>query len=355
MHDDPGAALVIAEEPGLALAVLDALPDATAVLDYSGTIIAVNSAWRAFAFDNGGSATDTGPGVNYLKVCARSAATGDRDAADILGCLRAVLSGEAVECELEYPCDSPDEQRWFRARFTAIGAHGGAAVSSHVNISRRKRAELELVHRASYDPLTGLANRVLFIETLTEFLDCRPGRVLAQPDMAQPDIAQPDRAQPDRAQPDRAQPDRAQPDRVEPRTTHGIPAQVGTTRRVGLLYLGLDQFTLINDDFGHAVGDELLLATTRRLRQLVRDGDTVARLGGDEFAVCAPGITEDELTAMAERIGSALAEPHLVHGEQLRVGASLGVYLSAPGDTAAGAIHWADQAMYLVKNTRLPA
>ena len=66
---------------GLARAVLDALPDATAVLDPAGTIVDVNQAWLMFAVDNGGQPESTGLGVNYLDLCARSAAAGCQDAA----------------------------------------------------------------------------------------------------------------------------------------------------------------------------------------------------------------------------------------------------------------------------------
>ena len=319
VSDSPG----MADEPGFARAVLDALPDATAVLDSSGTIIAVNAAWRNFAADNGGHRSETGPGVNYLQVCERSAASGDPDATDIVGCLRAVLAGDAVEREWEYPCETLTGQHWFIARFTAVGGTAGGAVSSHVDITRRKRAEQELAHRASHDPLTGLANSVLFIEKLTEALEPRPtrGTVADVPSMRGSEWH------------------------------NSVPEGIREVTRVGLLYIDLDEFKPINDAFGHATGDQLLLATTRRLRENVRVSDTVARLGGDEFAICAPRITADGLDALAARIDHALSEPHDIHGQHILVRASIGVYLAAAGDTAAGAVHFADQAMYAAKRT----
>ena len=108
----------------------------------------------------------------------------------------------------------------------------------------------------------------------------------------------------------------------------------------------------MNDVFGHAAGDELLLMTTHRLRSHIRPQDTVARLGGDEFAVCAPRITADGLAALAARIGAALAEPVKIHGQQLHVSASVGVHLAAAGESAADALHAADLAMYKVKGAR---
>jgi diguanylate cyclase (GGDEF)-like protein len=283
-------------------AVLDALPDATAILDAGGRIIAVNKTWRMFAEDNGGTAEKTGVGVSYLDVCERAASSGVRDAVEVLSGLRAVLAREAVEREWEYACSSPSVRRWFISRTTGIDdAHGGAVVS-HVNISRRKRSEQALAHQASHDPLTGLANRLLFTKTMTETLQRRAGRDLYAD--------------------------------------------------VGLLYVDLDDFKPVNDVFGHAAGDELLLMTTHRLRSNIRPQDTVARLGGDEFAVCAPRITADGLAALADRIGAALAEPVKIHGQQLHVSASVGVHLAAAGESAADALHAADIAMYKVKGAR---
>ena len=219
------------------MAVLDALPDATAVLDHSGLIVAVNHAWRMFAVDNGGDPESTGVGVNYLDVCARAAAAGSYDAQQVLLGLRAVLAGEAVEGEWEYPCDSPSVKRWFISRITSIGAPLGGAVTSHVNITRRKALEQELAHQAFHDPLTVLANRELFVRKVSDMLADRRGR------------------------------------------TDG--------EQVSLLYIDLDDFKPVNDQYGHAAGDEVLLEVAQRLRLCVRPQDTLARLGGDEFAVCA--------------------------------------------------------------------
>jgi diguanylate cyclase (GGDEF)-like protein len=284
------------------VAVLDALPDATAILDAAGRIIAVNKAWRMFSADNGGTEENTGVGVSYLDVCVRAAESGVRDAVEVVAGLRAVLAREAVEREWEYTCSSPSVKRWYISRITVIDDPHGGAVVSHVNISRRKRSEQELTHQASHDPLTGLANRLLFTKTLAEAVQRRAGR-----------------------------------DR------HAD---------VGLLYIDLDDFKPVNDAYGHAAGDELLLMTTHRLRSQVRPQDTVARLGGDEFAVCAPRITADGLAALAARIGAALGEPVRIHGRQVLVSASVGVHLAAAGESAADALHAADLAMYKVKSAR---
>jgi hypothetical protein len=82
--------------------LLDAMPDSTAVLDETGTIVAVNHAWQMFTHDNGGEPSTTGPGVNYLSVCSASAAAGSADAAEVEIALRQVIDGETVESVLDY-------------------------------------------------------------------------------------------------------------------------------------------------------------------------------------------------------------------------------------------------------------
>lgn len=281
--------------------VLDALPDATAVLDADGVITAVNHAWRMFTIDNGGEPDSTGVGVNYLDVCQRSAVGGCEDAAQVAVGLRAVLAGDTVHHEQEYPCPSPQAHRWFLLRITPLVRETTGAVVSHVNITRRKMAEQVLEHQAAHDPLTSLANRTRFKAVLTKALLERPGR--------------------------------------PPR------------RDVGVLYLDLDGFKLVNDNYGHDAGDEVLLAAAYRLRNLVRAQDTVARLGGDEFAIAAPRISTNGLIELAARITRTLAVPQVIHGHSICVPTSVGFYLAASGEAADDVIRHADAAMYVVKRS----
>jgi diguanylate cyclase (GGDEF)-like protein len=289
-------------EPGFATEVLDALPDATAILDREGSIVAVNKAWRMFAIDNGGSPEATGVGVSYLDVCTRAAEAGCADAVEVLTGLQSVLSGETVESDREYPCPSPTVGRWFNSRITPIGGSTGGAVVSHVNISRRIRSERDLTHRASHDSLTGLGNRMLFAEELARALS-------------------------------------AQSDRR-------------STSDVGVLYIDLDGFKSINDTFGHDAGDEVLLTTAHRMRAQLRPRDCVARLGGDEFGICALRITSEGLAELARRLEAALAEPHQIHGNEVVVGGSVGLHVAVAGESGSEVIRLADQAMYGVKASR---
>ena len=299
----------------MAAAVLDAVPDATAVVAQDGSILAVNHAWRMFSLDNGGSPETNDVGVNYLDVCARAKENGCEDGGRVARCLRAVLAGETVEAEMEYPCPSPASRRWFLLRITRLSGHGLPAILSHVNITRRKMAEEELTRAASHDPLSGLANRTLLDARLAGALAARRGHSGGPHDR----IA------------------------VEP------PADVG------VIYVDLDGFKSINDRFGHSAGDEVLLTVAHRIRRLARSGDTVARLGGDEFAILAPRIDRAGLTGIAARIEKSLGEPHHVHGNRVRAAGSVGTYLAVAGEDPKVALRNADQAMYATKRARKSA
>jgi diguanylate cyclase (GGDEF)-like protein len=106
---------------------------------------------------------------------------------------------------------------------------------------------------------------------------------------------------------------------------HAIGNARGTDQPVTLFYLDLDSFKPVNDTFGHAAGDRLLVAVGERLRRFTRPGDIVARLGGDEFAVLigAP-LSAAEADALELRLAEAFSEPFAIDGAQLRIGASVG-------------------------------
>ena len=120
---------------------LKALPAHTAVLDRSGTIILVNDAWTAFARANGGSSAVTA-GANYLDICRQTAAE-ETQADQAFAGIHAVLDGSVPLFEMEYPCHSPREQRWFLMTVSPLSGQGGAIVS-HANITARKKAEQAL-------------------------------------------------------------------------------------------------------------------------------------------------------------------------------------------------------------------
>jgi diguanylate cyclase (GGDEF)-like protein/PAS domain S-box-containing protein len=166
------------------------------------------------------------------------------------------------------------------------------------DVTERRQLERELTHQAFHDSLTGLANRVLFADRL--------GHALAR------------------------------------------GARDGSV--VGVLFIDLDDFKVVNDTLGHAVGDQLLIAVAERISGALRADDTAARLGGDEFAALVenvqdPGAVEETAT----RILAALAEPIIIDGEPQQAVASIGITTTPEADTADALLRQADLALYVAK------
>ncbi len=170
---------------------------------------------------------------------------------------------------------------WIEARtqmvFDAAGEPDGLLIIGR-DISDRVDLEERLRHQAFHDPLTGLPNRALFMDRLTQALS-----------------------------------------RAERRAA-----------TMAVLFLDLDRFKLINDSLGHEAGDALLVAVAERLRACLRPADTVARFGGDEFIVLLEdGATQESAVAVAGRMLAALAQPYALNGSAMFSGASIGITLSA--------------------------
>jgi len=280
---------------------LDSLSAHIALVDASGEIFLANEAWRRFARANGTPPQEVSEGVNYLEVCDSAGRAGSEEAATFADGLRSVLDGRLGEFAMEYPCHSPTEKRWFVARATRFlaGDVAEGAVVTHENITERKLAEEEASHRALHDPLTDLPNRRLLRDRLEQALS------------------------------------RA--------------SREGTT--VAVIYLDLESFKAVNDEFGHEAGDRLLVAVARRLRGCLRKSDTAARLGGDEFVVLLDGVRgEGETLALSERLAGALEEPFSVEGTQRTLSASMGMALSTlPHERPEDLLRFADLAMYRSK------
>ena len=149
------------------------------------------------------------------------------------------------------------------------------------DISERKRLEARLQHQASHDPLTGLANRALFLDRLQ--------RAIRQ----------------------------SQPRRGE---------------RFAVLYFDLDRFKTVNDTLGHPTGDRLLTALAQRVQACLDPRTTVARLGGDEFAVLLDNVAgETAATEVATRIAQDLARPFQLGGREVHLTTSIGIVLGPGG------------------------
>ena len=122
---------------------------------------------------------------------------------------------------------------------------------------------------------------------------------------------------------------------------------------VAILFVDLDHFKAVNDNLGHALGDDLLASVATRLAETMRDSDTVARLGGDEFVVLAEDLTSDaEALTVAERVLHALKEPFLIGATEVSMLASVGVSVSHdPEADPETLLREADIAMYRTKRT----
>jgi diguanylate cyclase (GGDEF)-like protein/PAS domain S-box-containing protein len=174
-----------------------------------------------------------------------------------------------------------------------------AVVINSRDVTDRQALEHELNRRAFHDPLTGLANRALFLD--------RVGHALTRAER----LADP----------------------------------------VAVLFLDLDDFKLVNDGLGHAAGDQLLVGVAERLARSIRAGDTVARFGGDEFAILLEsGAMPTTAMDVAHRVAETLAAPFRVGPDLVSVQASVGVAFGRPPpDTPESVLRDADLAMYLAK------
>jgi diguanylate cyclase (GGDEF)-like protein len=121
---------------------------------------------------------------------------------------------------------------------------------------------------------------------------------------------------------------------------------------VGLLFIDLNGFKGINDEYGHAAGDKILTTVATRIAGRVRNGDIVCRYGGDEFVVILPSVPNAvSVSRVADTIRERVALPYWINGHEQHLSAAIGESIYPDdGDTAAGLLHRADQAMYRLKS-----
>ncbi len=252
----------------VASAIVDHAADAIWLLDAEGRIIEANAAAaRLLAV-----AAEAQTGRVFADLCVST-----RQGRDAIHA--SLVEGHALNGELTMVCASGPDVPVLVSSSPVLTDHDSlVAVFAH-DIRERKAFERQLAHQARHDALTSLLNRSAAIEHL--------------------DLA--------------------------------LARSQRTDGRVALLFFDLDGFKLVNDSYGHAVGDHLLALVADRLKGLVREGETLARLGGDEFVVIAEGIHDPaHAIAFGERMVDEVSKPYLIDGQVVKIGSSAGLALSAP-------------------------
>lgn len=257
------------------------------------------------ALDRAGKATLVNPSLGRML---------DRDPAELLGQpvgeILHIVDGNGNAGD-PFPDEGEVELDFRREDGASISAHASCAslrddagrvigrVIMLMDVTSRKRAEVELARAAFSDPLTGLPNRMLF----------------------------------------------------EDRLDHAMKRRARMSAPVAVLMLDLDGFKAINDSFGHPVGDALITMVGQRLVDLTRADDTVARMGGDEFAILLDKVTDESIIhTVARRIASAFESPYEVMGSPIQMHASMGIApLTSEQEGPEDLLRFADVAMYRAK------
>ncbi|MHA7295309.1 EAL domain-containing protein [Arthrobacter sp. HLT1-21] len=211
------------------------------------------------------------------------------------------LLAHGTSTDFTYRVELPDGSlRWIFARATLERDDDGEPLKMRgtaLDITERKLGEQALERLAFQDPLTGLANRAFLAESIEQaIVDCE-----------------------------------------------------GRGTQVGVLFLDVDRFKVINDGLGHAAGDSLLVQLAARLLAAVRPEDTLARFAGDEFVIVCADMSGDSAQKLARRIRAAVQAPFELLEREVFVDVSIGIAISRSGDTPETLLRNSDAAMYRAK------
>ncbi|HVX22211.1 MAG TPA: diguanylate cyclase [Acidimicrobiales bacterium] len=296
-RDGPG--LVVDDVVGPMAALLDCLEEGIVACDAIGTVILANRAARGLqGLEDGGLlAGKTLPATTHLERLDGTPVPADRHPLAVARREGTTVSGHFV-CAA--PGDRSGRHLLISARPLPV-ASGGGAIAVLRDMTAEWEEQAHLVRRALHDPLTGLANRHLVLEELHRMLQ-------------------------------------------------GLARRGGA---VAVIYLDLDDFKRVNDEWGHDVGDELLRAVGNRLRGIVRAEDVVARLGGDEFVIAHLGRERAGAELMAARVRQVLSAPYRLGPHVVEAAASVGWASTVMARaTPEALLRQADHAMYRDKRAR---
>ncbi|MDJ0624147.1 MAG: sensor domain-containing diguanylate cyclase [Desulfocapsaceae bacterium] len=284
--------------------ILNSVTEHIAVIDAQGVICYVNKSWVIFGESNQCVAIKDWQGTNYLEICDQSAALGDDFGRRAAEGIRQVIKSNVDSFYLEYPCHSPEQQRWFMMRVTPFALEEKAYfVISHQNITERKIAEERVLEISRLDGLTGIANR----RSLDNFLQ----------------------------------------DEWQRCARLKVP--------ISLAMIDLDHFKLLNDAYGHQFGDDCLRKVSRLLKKSARrPSDLCGRYGGEEFAIIFGNTGADAASKIVTKLLAAvrgLEIPHKYSPTHSLVTVSIGLATMHPGidSTHEGLVQLADELLYQAK------
>lgn len=238
--------------------ILDSVTEHIVVIDESGKIQFVNKSWDSFGENNACLMGADWTEANYIKECDKAAAMGDEYGVHAGSGIRQVINGQEPMFYFEYPCHSPDEKRWFMMRVTPFETEGSNYfVISHQNITERKIIEEKVEELARLDGLTQIPNR----RTFDTFLDSEWRRCIR------------------------------------------------LNKTLSLALVDLDHFKLLNDTYGHQLGDEALVRVATVLKEFAhRPGDVCARYGGEEFVMIWGDTSLEQAKIMAKKLLKKITE-----------------------------------------------
>lgn len=201
----------------------------------------------------------------------------------------------------EQPIHTSEGLRLFATRRVAVFDDAGAPqyiIQTHEDVTQRRQIESRMAHMAYHDGLTDLPNRAAFLQSLSQMID----------------------------------------------------ACEGTDEEFAVLSIDLDRLKEVNDVFGHAVGDEILIEAARRMRR-VASGGVVARLAGDEFGLIIDGKQPESAQLLAEQVAEAVRAEFVVNGKSVRLGLTIGISIyPRNGATPATLLANADAALFRAKS-----